>query len=309
MARFTNQGNQDQGTGKSSADLLKEQGLVEPGADGIGDPNTVMPKTTATSGTNIALPVLIMPDKNDFARAQQDELIDPSFRGKNTLIRTGQNTWTYYGPQLVTEEGRLSGGTYSSDGSDISSEFFGVRTAAERQTMISTAQKLGLFYGSKPSAAMMSGTGLDASDQRAVQGLLDFSVRNKLTWRAVAAKLSSGQMAPASGGGGTGNPNVFTGGSGGKGVVILSVPTARYSSTTTGSPTVTTSGTSNTGGGGGGSVFGSGGAGGSGIVILKYPDSFTISNPGGGLTISTPGAAGGFKISSITAGTGNIQLN
>ena len=205
MARFTNQGNQDQGTGKSSADLLKEQGLVEPGADGIGDPNTVMPKTTATSGTNIALPVLIMPDKNDFARAQQDELIDPSFRGKNTLIRTGQNTWTYYGPQLVTEEGRLSGGTYSSDGSDIASEFFSVRTAAERQTMISTAQKLGLFYGSKPSGAMISGTGLDASDQRAVQGLLDFSVRNKLTWRAVAAGLANGTIPPSSGGGGTGS--------------------------------------------------------------------------------------------------------
>lgn len=201
MARYTNKDTQDQSTGKSSAQMLAEQGLVEPGQPGIGDPNTVMPKVTATSGTNIALPVLIIPDKNDFARAQQDELIDPLFRGKNTLIRTGQNTWTYYGPQLVTEEGRLSGGTYSSDGSDIASEFFSVRTAAERQTMISTAQKLGLFYGSKPSSAMMSGTGLDASDQRAVQGLLDFSVRNKLTWRAVAAKLSSGQIAPAVGGG------------------------------------------------------------------------------------------------------------
>jgi hypothetical protein len=33
-----------------------------------------------------------------------------------------------------------------------------------------------------------------------------------------------------------------TGGHGGKGVVILSVPTASYSATTTGSPTVTTSG-------------------------------------------------------------------
>ena len=205
MARFTNKDTQDQGTGQSSAEMLAQQGLVEPGADGIGDPNTVMPKTTATSGTNIALPVLIMPDKNDFARAQQDELIDPSFRGKNTLIRTGQNTWTYYGPQLVTEEGRLSGGTYSSDGSDIASEFFSVRTAAERQTMISTAQKLGLFYGSKPSGAMISGTGLDASDQRAVQGLLDFSVRNKLTWRAVAAGLANGTIPPSSGGGGTGS--------------------------------------------------------------------------------------------------------
>jgi cystathionine beta-synthase len=35
---------------------------------------------------------------------------------------------------------------------------------------------------------------------------------------------------------------IYTGGSGGAGVVILSVPTASYSGTTTGSPTITTSG-------------------------------------------------------------------
>ena len=45
------------------------------------------------------------------------------------------------------------------------------------------------------------------------------------------------------GGGGTDSrPGPNSGGNGGKGVVILSVPTANYSSTTTGSPTVTTSG-------------------------------------------------------------------
>ena len=44
------------------------------------------------------------------------------------------------------------------------------------------------------------------------------------------------------GGGGGGSGGSATGGSGGKGVVILSVPTASYSSTSTGSPTVTTSG-------------------------------------------------------------------
>jgi hypothetical protein len=37
-------------------------------------------------------------------------------------------------------------------------------------------------------------------------------------------------------------PSFHTAGAGGKGVVILSVPTANYSGTTTGSPTVTTSG-------------------------------------------------------------------
>jgi hypothetical protein len=74
-----------------------------------------------------------------------------------------------------------------------------------------------------------------------------------------------------------------------------------------------TAGTVNTGGGGGGGgrpVSGSttGGAGGSGIVIIKYPDIYTISNPGGGLTSSTA-TAGGFKVTSFTAGTGTIQFN
>jgi hypothetical protein len=44
------------------------------------------------------------------------------------------------------------------------------------------------------------------------------------------------------GGGGESAPTFGDGGAGGKGVVILSVPTVRYSSITTGSPTVTTSG-------------------------------------------------------------------
>jgi hypothetical protein len=44
------------------------------------------------------------------------------------------------------------------------------------------------------------------------------------------------------GGGGNGGGSGFASGSGGSGVVILSVPTANYSGTTTGSPTVTTSG-------------------------------------------------------------------
>jgi hypothetical protein len=47
--------------------------------------------------------------------------------------------------------------------------------------------------------------------------------------------------------------------------------------------------------------------GGSGIVILKYSDAYSISNPGGGLTYSTS-TSGGYKITSFTAGTGNIQF-
>jgi hypothetical protein len=67
-------------------------------------------------------------------------------------------------------------------------------------------------------------------------------------------------------------------------------------------------GTANTGGGGGGSgnVYTSSN-GGSGVVILKYVSSRTLTNPGGGLTFSTA-TASGFKITTITGGTGNIQI-
>jgi hypothetical protein len=68
-------------------------------------------------------------------------------------------------------------------------------------------------------------------------------------------------------------------------------------------------GTANTGGGAGGASGGTstGAAGGSGIVYLKYPDSYTITI-GAGLTGSTAGASGGFKVSTLTAGTGNVSF-
>jgi hypothetical protein len=68
----------------------------------------------------------------------------------------------------------------------------------------------------------------------------------------------------------------------------------------------------NTGGGGsgGGNTSigspGSGGAGGSGVVILKYPDSATITI-GAGLTGTTASPSGGFTVTTITAGTGNVS--
>jgi hypothetical protein len=65
----------------------------------------------------------------------------------------------------------------------------------------------------------------------------------------------------------------------------------------------------NRGSGGGGAYQNAqGGNGSSGVVILKYPDAYTISNPGGGLTLSTAGPSGGFKVTSVTAGTGNVSF-
>ena len=70
-------------------------------------------------------------------------------------------------------------------------------------------------------------------------------------------------------------------------------------------------GSVNTGGGGGGTGEGQGvsGAGGSGVVIIKYPDTVTVTNSGGGLVFSTPAAAGGFKVTTFTSGTGTIEFN
>jgi hypothetical protein len=49
-----------------------------------------------------------------------------------------------------------------------------------------------------------------------------------------------------------------------------------------------------------------GGNGGSGVLILKYPDAYTITI-GAGLTGSTAAPSGGFKVSTITAGSGNVS--
>jgi hypothetical protein len=42
------------------------------------------------------------------------------------------------------------------------------------------------------------------------------------------------------------------------------------------------------------------------VLILKYPDAYTITI-GAGLTGSTAAPSGGFKVSTITAGSGNVS--
>jgi hypothetical protein len=76
-----------------------------------------------------------------------------------------------------------------------------------------------------------------------------------------------------------------------------------------GGANATNSANANTGGGAGGTS--SGGAftnGGSGIIILKYLATYTATFSGG-LTTSTPAAVNGYKISTVTAGTGTVTFN
>jgi hypothetical protein len=61
--------------------------------------------------------------------------------------------------------------------------------------------------------------------------------------RNTSAATSGTVNTGSGGGGGDAFPAIAGGGAGGKGVVILRMPTAKYSGTTTGSPTVTTDGT------------------------------------------------------------------
>ena len=109
------------------------------------------------------------------------------------------------------------------------------------------------------------------------------------------------------GGGGAQNSNVgATPGSGGSGIGGTG---GVYNGA------ASTPGAVNTGsGGGGGAYYGSnptgapGSSGGSGIVVFKYPSSYSISQSGG-LTLSTSTAVSGYKITSVTAGSGTVTFN
>jgi len=150
---------------------------------------------------------------------------------------------------------------------------------------------------------------------------------------------STGTNQGAGGGGGAGaagaNGSANAGGNGGDGIQSSISGTATYyagggggglypnPSTTIGTgglggggnASVTSngiSGVNNTGGGGGGSganpsVSGYGGVGGSGVVIIRYPDAYTVTI-GSGLTGSTA-TDGSDKVTTFTAGTGNISFS
>jgi len=105
---------------------------------------------------------------------------------------------------------------------------------------------------------------------------------------------TSTSRAGGGGGGGTGGGGTGSGGSGNGG-----------NSNTNGS-----AGTANTGGGGGGACSNpndkTGGAGGSGVVILRYLTASGTITIGAGLT-GTTATDGSYKVTTITAGTGNVS--
>jgi hypothetical protein len=116
-----------------------------------------------------------------------------------------------------------------------------------------------------------------------------------------------------SGGGGAGgvgvNRNGSSGSDGGPGLsVSITGAAVIYAGGGGGGPNASPgAGQNNPGGGGTGPSF-NGTAGKDGIVILRYQTGYTITNPGGGLNFTTA-VDGSYSVTSITAGTGNIQFN
>jgi hypothetical protein len=112
----------------------------------------------------------------------------------------------------------------------------------------------------------------------------------------VATSISGTSTTYAGGGGGGANSGAGAGGSGGGGAGSNGTNVAGIS------------GTANTGGGGGGGSTsgGDGGSGGSGIVILRYLTTDGTITIGAGLTGSTA-TDGSHKVTTLTAGTGNVS--
>ena len=123
----------------------------------------------------------------------------------------------------------------------------------------------------------------------------------------VAVSITGSSVTYAGGGGGGTYENGGNGGSGGTGGGGGS-PVGGLTDT------AGTAGTANTGGGGGSSHRGTnnsataaaGGAGGSGIVILRYLTADGTITIGAGLT-GTTATDGSYKVTTLTAGTGNVS--
>ena len=110
-------------------------------------------------------------------------------------------------------------------------------------------------------------------------------------------------------GGGGGGAGSTGSGTGGGSRITASINSTAYCGGGTGVATNAGGNTpaANSGDGGAGTYESSSGSnGGSGIVVLKYPDAITI-NIGSGLTGSEGSPSGGYKIATITSGSGNVS--
>lgn len=165
-------------------------------------------KETTFTGTNFRAPnrTVSISAKNIEA-AKLDGILNPLAGNTLKVYRTAKGAvYVYTGDQLVDENNNISRNGYAANGSDINAEYFGA-SPEERATMLSVAQRLGFYEGTRPSGSAIQGSGVDNQDVSAIQKLFNFSVSQGRTWRAIAKLVDGGAISVgnfASGGGGQG---------------------------------------------------------------------------------------------------------
>jgi hypothetical protein len=205
----------------------------------------------------------------------------------------------------ITSSGGGGGGTFGGDGVNISAGLNGGSGGGATYAQSQGTAGAGNAGGYSPVEGYAGGVILGASSGAAGGGGGSSAVGNNTSGSTGGAggagtsnSISGSSVTYAGGGGGASNTaTAAAGGSGGGGSGGGDTSVAA------------TAGTVNTGGGGGGqrdANNSNGTTGGSGIVIIKYPDTKTITI-GAGLTGSTA-TSGSFKVTTFTAGTGNVSL-
>ena len=246
-----------------------------------GTPGTVESALTLTSGTNYTVTV----GAGGAADGSVNGAPAPS-KGSNSVFST------------ITSLGGGGGGKYtvlatvggSGGGGSGDNVGFGSETAAAGTANQGYAGGAGVTYNGSTSSGGGGGGagGQGAAANGGAGGNGGIGVAVSITGTSVNYAGGGG-----GGGSGSGGTNSYGGGAGSSG------------GTNSGS-----AGATNKGGGGGGatSAMGQeavGAAGGSGVVILRYPSGYTITL-GAGLTGSTA-TVGGNKVTTITAGSGNVS--
>ena len=212
MPRLTNMKPMEVGGGEgTSSQEVSEMGVTVVPEEQQQD---VVPAGSPTifTGTNFNFPPRVVRWSPSTQReVLNDSIFDPrSPKTGNFRKPTGVNVGyvIYEGPQLVDVDDYGNsfirpGGGYAKDGSDINYEFFSITRKQDRDLLLSTAVKLGLYGNSKPSQAAVAGTGFNNTDASALQGLFDYSTKNGVTWKNLGMQVSQGKI-----------PTVPTGGSG-----------------------------------------------------------------------------------------------
>jgi hypothetical protein len=208
--------------------------------------------------------------------------------GANEVKGTSGSTSTF----ILTSAGGGGGGAYDGTTAKATGVDGGCGGGAARSDSYGATPGFGAFEGFSGG-----GGGVNSGGGGGGAGALGVKAPSTDVAGAGGAGRSSsitGSAVTRAGGGGGGSATLGSGGTGGGGNGGSSSVAA-------------TAATANTGGGGGGGGTGTlaGNNGGSGVVILKYPDSLTITI-GAGLTGSTS-TAGGFSVTTITVGTGNVS--